>query len=51
MKVGDLVKCVCAFPMWYKGVPGVAVVATKFSTKVLIKGIVIELCSSQLELI
>lgn len=48
MKVGDIVKCVCAINTWYKGVPGIIVDVTAFSTSVLIKGKIIDLCSSQL---
>ena len=51
MQVGDVVKCVCIVDTWYKGVPGIIVEMSLFSTKVLIKGQVIGLCSSQLELI
>jgi len=46
MKVGDLVVCNCASDTWYKGVPGIIVKKSKFSTMVCIKGKVIELAAS-----
>jgi len=49
MKVGTLVKCICSTDTWYKGVPGVVVEVTTFSTEVLISGKVLRLCVSQLE--
>ena len=49
MKVGDIVKCTCATDTRYKGVPGIVVEITTFSTEVLISGKVLRLCFSQLE--
>lgn len=49
MKVGDLVKCKCVADTWYKGVPGIIIEITTFSTGVLVLGKVLRLSFGQLE--
>lgn len=51
MKIGDMVVCNCQQQTWYKGVPGVVVNHTMFSTKVLVKNKVLELSPNSLEVI
>ena len=51
MKVGDAVICQCEVDMWYKGVPGIIVETGLWRTLVLIKGEIIDIAPSSLELI
>ena len=51
MKIGDAVVCNCKSETWYKGVPGIVIENTRFSTKVLVNGEVIELSPASLEVI
>ena len=51
MKAGDLVVCNCASDTWYKGVPGIIVKKSRFSTMVSIKGKVVELAGINIEVI
>ena len=51
MKVGDAVICQCEVDVWYKGVPGIIVEHGNWKTLVLIKGKIIDIAPSHLELI
>jgi len=51
MKIGDLVVCNCASNTWYKGIPGIIVKKGRFSTKVCIKGKVLELAVRNLQVL
>lgn len=51
MKVGDLVVCNCKANTWYKGIPGIIVKKSRFSTKVCIKGKVLELAVRNLQVL
>ena len=51
LKVGDAVACWCTSDTWYKGIPGIVVEVGMFSTLVLIKGKIIDLTPSSLELL
>ena len=51
MKAGDAVICRCVADVWYKGVPGIIVETGLWKTLVLIKGKIIDIAPSSLELI
>ena len=51
MKIGDLVVCNCASNTWYKGIPGIIVKKGRFSTKVCIKGKVLDLAGLNLQVL